>query len=83
MRGAIEIPILGKQMASMMVARGGTTLKSGGVGDDNYYFVVGTQVGLLVKKGDMSFKVAVYATVSVERKEAMELTLANEVLAKL
>jgi hypothetical protein len=73
----------GKQMAGMMVASSGAAaLKSGGVGDDSYYFVAGTQVGLLVKKGSVSFKVAVYARLPVERKEAMELALAKAALAK-
>ena len=53
------------------------------VGDDGYYFVVGSQVGLLVKKGRVAFKVAVYATLPVQQKEAMELKLARDVLAKL
>jgi hypothetical protein len=51
--------------------------------EDAYYFVVGDQVGLLVKQAGSSFKVAVYATLPVEKKEVMEMTLATEVLAKL
>ena len=70
----------GKQMAIRMSA---SAVKPASVGDDAYYFVAGDQVGLLVKKGSVSFKVAVYATLPVERKEAMELALAKEVLAKL
>jgi len=75
----------GKQMAAMMAGASGGKgkLESAGVGDDSYYFVAGTQVGLMVKKGTMSFKVAVYATLPVAKKEAMELALAKEVLAKL
>jgi hypothetical protein len=74
----------GKQMAGGMAAGiKNTAMKSGGVGDDSYYFVMGDQVGLLVKKGDISFKVAVYATLPVDNKEAMELTLAKKVLTKL
>ncbi len=75
----------GKQMAAMMAGASGGKgkVQSGGVGDDSYYFVAGTQVGLLVKKGSRSFKVAVYATLPVDKKEAMELTLAKEALAKL
>ena len=74
----------GKQMASRMasLSKGGA-VKSAAVGDDGYYFVAGTQVGLLVKKGAASFKVAVYATVPVANKEAMELTLAKKVLPKI
>ena len=74
----------GKQMASQMVAgRKGAAVKPASVGDDGYYFVAGEQVGLLVKKGGASFKVTVYATLPVAKKEAMELTLAKEALAKL
>jgi hypothetical protein len=74
----------GKQMASQMALAGkGAAVKPASVGDDGYYFVTGDQVGLLVKKGSASFKVAVYAKLPVDRKEAMELTLAREALAKL
>lgn len=74
----------GKRMASQMAAAGkGGAVKPASVGEDGYYFVAGEQVGLLVKKGNLSFKVAVYATLPVAKKEAMELTLAKEVLAKL
>jgi hypothetical protein len=74
----------GKQMASQMASVGkGTAMKPASVGEDGYYFVAGDQAGLLVKKGSISFKVAVYATLPVGNKEAMELNLAKEVLAKL
>ena len=74
----------GKQMASLMAAASkGTAMKPASVGEDGYYFVAGDQVGLLVKKGDISFKVAVYATLPVDKKEAMELALAKEALAML
>ena len=58
-------------------------MEPAGVGEDSYYFVAGDQVGLLVKKGSIAFKVAVYAILPVKNKEAMELNLAKEVLAKL
>lgn len=74
----------GKQMASQMATMGkGAAMTPASVGDDGYYFVVGSQVGLLVKKGRVAFKVAVYATLPVQQKEAMELKLARDVLAKL
>ena len=72
----------GKRMAVQMAAAGGA-VQAASVGEDAYYFVAGDQVGLLVKKGDSSFKVAVYAKLSVEKKEAMELALAKQVAAKL
>jgi hypothetical protein len=59
------------------------TVTSASVGEDAYYLVTGDQVGLLVKKGGSSFKVAVYATLPVDQKEAIELALAKEVVAKL
>ena len=76
----------GKQQitaARMAAGANGTSIKSAAVGDDAYYFVAGDQVGLLVKKGAVSFKVTVYATLPVDKKEAMELTLAKAVVAKL
>lgn len=74
----------GKRMAGQMAAAAkGAAVKPASVGEDGYYFVAGDQVGLLVKKGGVSFKVTVYATLPVAKKEAMELTLAKEVLARL
>jgi hypothetical protein len=75
----------GKRQATMAaVAVGkGTGIKPASVGDDAYYFVTGDQAALFVKKGAVSFKVAVYAKISAEEKEAMELKLAREVVAKL
>lgn len=72
----------GKRMATRMAA-GGASITPAAVGDDGYYFVTGDKVGLLVKKGDVSFKVAVYAKLPVAKKEAMELALAREALGKL
>jgi hypothetical protein len=74
----------GKKMAAQMAAASkGGAVKPASVGEDAYYFVAGEQVGLLVKKGGASFKVTVYAKLPVAKKEAMELTLAKQVLAKL
>lgn len=74
----------GKRMASQMAAMvKDAAVTSAGIGDDAYYFVEGELVGLLVKKGDVSFKVTVYATLPANKKEPMELMLAKEALAKL
>lgn len=74
----------GKHMSERMVAMGkGAAITPVSLGDDAYYFVAGSQVGLLVKKGGVSFKVAVYATLPVAQKEALELALAKQVLASL
>lgn len=72
----------GKQMATRMTAMG-AGVKPVAVGDDAYYFVTKDQAELLVKHGGVAFKVSVYAKIPLEQKEAMELTLAKEALAKL
>jgi hypothetical protein len=74
----------GKRQATMAAAAvKGTEIKPASVGDDAYYFLTGDQAALFVKKGAVSFKVAVYAKIAAEEKEAMELKLAREVVAKL
>lgn len=74
-----------KRQAVLMVAAGGkgAEMKPVSVGDDAYAFVTGDQVALFVKKGSVFFKAAVYATLPVGDKEAMELKLAREVVGKL
>jgi hypothetical protein len=83
----------GKKMAEQMMAmakmrgdkdaaQAGLSSVSG-VGDDAYYYNVGTISSLLVKKGTMSFKVSVYAVLPPPKKQAMEKALALEVLSKL
>jgi len=69
-------------MAAAAVGKG-AEVKPAGIGDDAYYYVTGDQAALFVKKGAVSFKVAVYAKLPVEEKEAMEFKLAREVVAKL
>ena len=75
----------GKRQATMgAVAVGkGAQVKPASVGDDAYYFVAGDQAALFVKKGAVSFKVAVYARIPAAEKEAMELELAKAVVARL
>jgi hypothetical protein len=75
----------GKRQATIGAAAvgKGTEVKPASVGDDAYYFVTGDQAALFVKKGAVSFKVAVYARIPPQEKEAMELKLAKEVVAKL
>ena len=55
----------------------------GGLGEGAYYVTMGDQVGLMVKKGGVAFKVAVYATTTVDEKKALEKALAAEVASKL
>jgi hypothetical protein len=73
----------GAKRQSGMATAAGAVMKPGGVGDDSYYFIQGTQVMLWVKKGNNAFKVAVYKQISIDQKEAMELTLAKQVAPKL
>lgn len=55
----------------------------GGIGDEAYYFGVNAIVSLIAKKGSVAFKVAVYAHIPVEKRQAAEKTLALQVLSKL
>ena len=70
-----------KRQAVLVTAAGGA-VKPGGVGEDSYYLVEGTQVALWVKKGSGAFKVAVYKQIPVDQKEEMERTLARQVVPK-
>lgn len=54
-----------------------------GIGDDAFFLAVGDQVGLIVKKGSGAFKIAVYAKLPVDKKEAMEKTLATQIVSQL
>jgi hypothetical protein len=54
-----------------------------GIGNDAYYLTVSTNVGLNVKKGNVAFKVAVFGDLPIEKKQAMEKTLAQQVVSKL
>lgn len=74
-----------KHLAVGMAAAGdgNMAVKPASVGDDAYYYVTGDQVALFVKKGGASFKVAIYAKMPVADKEAMELKIAKDVVAKL
>jgi hypothetical protein len=71
----------GKKLAAMGTSVSTTSVS--GLGDDAYYLVSSKLVGLIVKKGTVAFKVAVYARVPVERQEAVEKTLALQVVSKL
>ena len=54
-----------------------------GLGDDAYYLAVGNNVGLIVKKGNVVFKVAIYGSSPLDKKQALEKTLAQQVLSSL
>lgn len=54
-----------------------------GIGDDAYYLAVGTNVGLIVKKGNVAFKIAVYGDIPIAKKQSMEKTLAQQIVSQL
>lgn len=54
-----------------------------GIGDDAFFLAVGDQVGLIVKKGSGAFKITVYAKLPVPQKEAMEKSLATQIVSQL
>jgi len=54
-----------------------------GLGDDAYYLAMGDQVGLVVKKGGLAFKVAVYQHGPLAPKQTAERTLAGKIVPKL
>ena len=58
-------------------------IKPASVGDDGYYAIMGEMATLFFKKGSSSVKVAVYAKMTVDEIEAMELAIAKQVAAKL
>jgi hypothetical protein len=54
-----------------------------GLGEGAYFLPVGDQVGLMVKKGAVAFKVAVYQHGPVGPKETAEKALAGKIVGRL
>ena len=55
-----------------------------GIGDDAYYTTMGTgYTGLMVKKGNVAMKIAVYGGMPTDKKKTAEKTLALQALSKL
>lgn len=72
----------GKTMAAMVKSASATPV--GGVGDEAYYFGAGTLTALVVKKGPVAFKVALYAkNAALETQRSVEKTLALQVVSHL
>ena len=71
----------GRKLAAQVSAQ--AMVPVSGVGDSAYYFVTGTAVGLLARKGDQAFKAAVYGSAPVEKKKAIEKALARQVVSRL
>ncbi len=56
---------------------------AGGIGDDAFYTTMGPYTSLLVKKGNASFKVAIYGNMPADEAKAKEKALALDVVSKL
>jgi hypothetical protein len=54
-----------------------------GVGDDAYYSSVGNVTSLIVKKGNVAFKIGMYGEFPLDKKKAMSKAMAVQVLSKL
>ncbi len=55
-----------------------------GIGDDAFYTSMGTgYTGLLLKKGNVSLKIAIYGNLPMEKKKEVEKTLALQALSKI
>jgi hypothetical protein len=54
-----------------------------GIGDDAYFVGMGNMASLFVRKGSVAFKLSVYGQMPLERMQAMEGALAQQVLARL
>lgn len=81
-----------KSMAQMMVANAKTDPKAKaasldpapGVGDDAFFTTMGEgYTAMLVKKGNVSFKVAIYGQMPADKKKAAEKALALQALSKV
>jgi hypothetical protein len=60
------------------------SIASAGIGDDAYYMSTGAgYTGLMVKKGSVAFKLAIYGDMPNDKKKDVEKALALEVLSKL
>src|SRR3984957_11784830 len=54
-----------------------------GIGDDAYFVGMGNLASLFVRKGNVAFKMTVYGQMPLEKMQAMENALAQQVVAQL
>jgi len=73
------------EAAKKSVAYGNSVspISIGGGGDEAYYLGLDALMSLMARKGDVAFKVAVYARIPIEKRQAAEKTLALQVLSHL
>src|ERR1700722_14703474 len=70
----------GKQKVQSKMLPGSS---ASGIGDDAYFVGMGKLASLFVRKGNVAFKVTVYGQLPLEKMQAMESALAQQVVAKL
>jgi hypothetical protein len=75
----------GKSLIQLGSGNGAAVVTSvSGAGDDAYFASFGSHItSLMVKKGDLAFKLTLYGASAPEKVMAMEKTLALQVLSKL
>lgn len=74
----------GKNMMQQMKPKGVIITPASGIGDDSYYISFGSNItNLMVKKGTVSFKLAIYGATPPEKAMAIEKTLALQFVSKL
>jgi len=77
-----------QQAQAAVTAKEGTAKmtdeSASGIGDDAYYTTMGTgYTGLMLKKGNVALKIAIYGDMPADKKKAVEKTLALQALSKL
>ncbi len=60
-----------------------TVVPASGIGDGAYYVVVGNLVTLMVKKGGVVLKAALYAEIPLDKRKTIERALALQALNKI
>jgi len=60
-----------------------TATSLGGPADEAFYLGTGELVSLYVKKGEVAFKVAVYAHIAAEKRQSMKKAVAQDVVSRL
>lgn len=60
-----------------------TMTPASGIGDDAYFSSTGSYTKLIVKKGATVFQLVIYSSAPIEKKRAMEKSLALQAISKL
>ncbi len=73
-----------KDMMVQMKPKNTVITPASGIGDDAYYTVFGgTIINLMVKKGNVSFKLAIYGSTDSDKAMTIEKTIALGIVSKL